>query len=114
MSEQIINVAKEFTDRPFGRFRKDDNERSGEVFREDMLIPALKKHERVIVDLSGSNFYSSSFLEEVFGGLIRSGFKKGELDKKLEIHHKKLPSLAAESLSYIKDAATSKSWTISR
>lgn len=99
-----IDLAEKFTDRPFGRYRK-DGERSAENFREDTLRPALGEYGKVIVDLGGTNYYGSSFLEEVFGGLIRAGFEKKSLLKQLEIRHEKLPSVVKESYQYI-DAAS--------
>lgn len=46
---------------------------SGEEFREDVLIPAIKKDgvEKLCVNLDGTYGYGSSFLEEAFGGLVR-------------------------------------------
>ena len=105
MNECRIDVAKEFTNRPFGRYRNDDSERSAEVFRDDILIPAMGKYDHIVVDLSGSNYYGSSFLEEVFGGLVRSGFKEEELNEKLEIIHTVLPSVVTEANEYIKEAS---------
>lgn len=98
-----IDVAADFTPRPFGRYRT-DGERSAETFREDKLVPALKDYDHVTVDLSGSNYYGSSFLEETFGGLVRKHFTKPELKKKLEVVHNKLPSVVAEVWGYIERA----------
>lgn len=104
MKERTIDVARDFTDRPFGRYREDGNH-SAQAFREDWLVPALRDHDHVTVDLSGTNFYGSSFLEEVFGGLIRANFTKDQLDKKLTVLHDKLPSVVAEVKEYIMEAA---------
>ena len=101
MSNFTIDVANDFTPRPFGRYRADNKERSAEVFREDILVPAIRRHGHVTVDLSGSNYYGSSFLEEVFGGLVRKYFTKDELDAKLEVVHRKLPSVVVEVHQYI-------------
>lgn len=103
MNDTIIDLAKQFTDRPFGRYREDGN-RSGEVFREDMLVPALRQHDHVTVNLGGTNFYGSSFLEEVFGGLVRAGFTQAELGQKLTMLHDKLPSVVIEAERYIREA----------
>lgn len=75
---KIINVAREFSEVPFGRFRS-DSRFSGEAFREDLLIPNLKNESEVEVILDGTEGYGSSFLEESFGGLIRHGFTLDEL-----------------------------------
>ena len=101
MTEYTIDLATEFTDFPFGRYR-DDGDMSAEVFREDILIPALNHHDRVTVNLGGTNYYGSSFLEETFGGLVRQGFTKEELEEKLKIVHKALPSIEEEAWVYIK------------
>ena len=37
-------------------------------------MPAMKRGELVEIVLDGTRGYPSSFLEEAFGGLIRSGF----------------------------------------
>ncbi len=55
-------------------------EYSGEVFRDQYLIPALKEGD-IAVDLDGVFGYGSSFLEEAFGGLARKGVSKEKLTK---------------------------------
>lgn len=61
---------------PGGRYRK-DGPFSGEEFRDDILVPQLlaaaDRNEDVVVELDGVAGYGSSFLEEVFGGLVRRG-----------------------------------------
>ena len=101
MNQHTIDLAEEFTRFPFGRYRA-DGKTSAEVFREDILIPALKRYDQVTVDLGGTNYYGSSFLEETFGGLVRRGFTKAELEKKLNIEHQVLPSIKKEAWVYIK------------
>ena len=79
----IINVAKEFTDAPGGRYKKDGNF-SGEEFRETLLYPryieAIEKGEKLCVNLDGCYGYPSSFLDEAFGGLARKLNDKNILD----------------------------------
>lgn len=98
----IIDVAKEFSAKPFGRY-KQDSDRSAEEFRTKFLIPALKAGKPFTVDLSGSNRYSSSFLEEAFGGLIRDGISKEQLNL-MTIKHDLLPSIV-EEIKYYFDRA---------
>ena len=69
MAKTMISVARDFSKYPAGRFRQ-DGKFTGEAFREDFLLPALKKGD-VEVDLDGTLGYGSSFLEEAFGGLVR-------------------------------------------
>ncbi len=85
MNTTEIVVGRDFSDAPAGRYRT-DGPFSGEEFRESKLIPALSGGTVVTVDLSGTYGYGSSFLEEVFGGLVRSGrFTKEDLDNRLII-----------------------------
>jgi hypothetical protein len=75
MSDVIVSIAEDFSRYPAGRNRR-DGENSAERFRDDVLIPTLRRAisagSRVVVKLDGVYGYSSSFLEEVFGGLVRS------------------------------------------
>ena len=103
MSSATIDLTRDFNPRPFGRYRDIDGERSAEVFRDDKLIPAMKQHDRVVVDLSGFNYYGSSFMEEVFGGLVRAGYTPDQLKDKLEVVHHQLPSYIEEAKLYIRD-----------
>jgi len=97
---RTLKVSREFSAEPAGRFRT-DGPNSGERFREELLIPALKKVEgKLVVDMNDLEGYGSSFLEEAFGGLIRSEFTPKQLHDKLEILADD-PALAQEVWSYI-------------
>lgn len=48
-----------------------DGEKGGARFRDDVLWPALRDGGSVQVSLYGIPGYSSSFLDEAFGGLVR-------------------------------------------
>lgn len=65
-----INISKDFSKNPSGRYIR-DGRTSGEAFLKNNLLPALKTHDLIIVELDGVRGYGSSFLEEAFGGLIR-------------------------------------------
>ena len=83
--EIVINVGENFSRTPAGRYLV-DGPYSGERFRTEKLIPALASGKVVKVDLSGVIGYGSSFLEEVFGGVIRLGiFSKEDLMSRLII-----------------------------
>ena len=85
MKQKVINVAEDFSPSPIGRYRS-DSDTSGEAFRVDHLVPALKSFDQVIVNMDGTDGYGSSFLEEAFGGLIRvEGFSEKQLKSKLHI-----------------------------
>jgi hypothetical protein len=115
MTDQTIDVASDFSRFPGGRY-KADGENSGQAFREDILVPALRRaidtNSRVIVILDGTSGYPSSFLEEAFGGLIRvHKFDKETLDSVLVIEAKDPVYQPYKGLSrrYMQDAQASSS-----
>ena len=65
-----LSVARDFSVTPGGRWRR-ISECSGEEFRERFLEPAVQSGQFVEVNLDGVVGYGSSFLEEVFGGIVR-------------------------------------------
>ena len=65
-----ISIARDFSSSPSGRF-PEDGPFSGERFRDEFLLPALKANDSVEVILDGVSGFGSSFLEEAFGGLVR-------------------------------------------
>ena len=79
-----INVARDFSRFPGGRYRT-DGPFSGQEFRDDILVPALATNEHVAVEIDGVAGLPVSFLEEAFGGLVRLGFSKDELFDRLDI-----------------------------
>lgn len=107
-----INVCKEYTDTPGGRYKK-QGDFSGQDFRETMLEPkyleAIMKNEKLQIDLDGGYGYGSSFLEEAFGGLIRDlkdNYKQA-LDI-IEIKSDDEPKLIEDIKRYIKEAIEAK------
>ncbi|MGP5562761.1 STAS-like domain-containing protein [Vreelandella alkaliphila] len=94
MSKVIIDVVKDFSRRPFGRYMSKFGDRSGEAFREKFLAPNLREKNDVHVILDGYNRYGPSFIDEAFGGLVReSGFDKEYLRDHLSYEHKTLKSV---------------------
>lgn len=88
-ADVLIVVARDFSRYPGGRY-KQDGDFSGEAFREDVLVDALRaaraSHGHVFVDIDGAAGYPSSFLEEAFGGLVRERhFTAKELNDLLTI-----------------------------
>ena len=70
-----INIAREFTPLPGPRYR-DQGPGSGQQFLDEHLRPAFEEArrtgERLTVQLDGVKYgYTTSFLEEAFGGLAR-------------------------------------------
>jgi hypothetical protein len=102
---KTITVAKDFSDTPGGRFKK-DGPNSGEEFREKYLkseFEKLKGDEKLIIDFDGAYGYPTSFLEESFGGLARIYGSKNVLDK-LVFKSEEEPNLIEEVRVYITNA----------
>ena len=101
----IINIPRDFTKSPGGRFKK-EGDFSGEEFREKILLPkvqeALNNNLSLTVELDGGFVYGSSFLEESFGGLARKT-KEKRLLKILTIISDEEPELIDDIMKYIKD-----------
>src|SRR4051794_11152011 len=84
MPDQLISVARDFSPYPGPRY-VGQGPNSGEKFRK-VLAAVLRTQKRVTVDLDGTTGFGSSFLDEVFGGLIRQeGFRLADLKQKLTI-----------------------------
>ncbi len=80
-----ISIAEECSAFPAGRFAC-DGPYTGEVFHTKHLVPALRGHERVVVNLDGTLGIGCSFLDEAFGGLVRvEGFDADDLAESLQI-----------------------------
>lgn len=87
--DKHISIAKDFSKFPAGRYFE-DGPYSGQLFRTSLLAPALREAlqsgHKVVVDLNGTPGFGSSFLEEAFGGLVRSeGFTAAQIRSILDI-----------------------------
>lgn len=77
------SIANSFSKYPAGRF-KTDGDYSGERLREIIEL-MLRESDSVVIDITGTEGFGSSFLEEAFGGLIRDGWSLEDMEAKLEI-----------------------------
>lgn len=99
-----INVLKQFSDEPIGRFPEDGPD-NGQRFRLELLVPALEQNQYVFIDLDGTEGYGSSFLEEAFGGLVRKHrYSAEELEARLSFKSEEDDSFIDEIWQYIQDA----------
>jgi hypothetical protein len=79
---RIIRIAEDFG---WTLDDRDNGPRSGKAFRDNVLLPALNRSYRVRVVIDGPT-YSMAFLNEAFGGLVRSGHLSAqELNERLDI-----------------------------
>ena len=105
MRTYTLNIGKQFSRYPVGRYLA-DGDANGQLFREEVLRPLLTNHEVVVVELDDALGYGSSFLEAVFGGLVRTGFSRDLLLRKLNFITED-ESLIEEITSYIREAESS-------
>jgi len=102
MSEIKINIAKEYSKTPGGRYIC-EGDYSGEDFRNTMLKPAfdraISEGKTLVVILDGGYGYSPSFLEEAFGGLVRE--TKDVRVSKIEIVSEEEPEQIEKIKAYI-------------
>lgn len=66
-----IDLGGDFSRFPAGR-HQEDGEHNAERFRNELLVPALRKYQRVEVGIDNTEGLAASFLEEAFGGLVRT------------------------------------------
>lgn len=90
MKTKQIHIGRDFSDVPLGRYLTDGNF-SGQRFREEFLVPALRDGNNVVeVTIDDTEGFGSSFLEEAFGSLVRKhGFTIQNLEKRLKIKYQK-------------------------
>lgn len=100
-----INLAKDFSRYPAGRY-VDDGPWSGQKFREDFIIPKLETCAHLTINLDGTRGYGSSFLEEAFGGLVRSGYSSSDVLARIKLISKD-PTLIMEIQDYIRNGKPS-------
>ncbi len=102
-----LNVVKEFTDIPGGRYIEQGSH-SGEEFRDNILRPkydyCLANDEKLIINLDGGYGYGSGFLEESFGGMVRMGYDGKKMLKKMVIITEDEPGLEDKIKNYINEA----------
>lgn len=100
MGNKVINIERDFSRYPAGRYLT-DGPYNGEKFRKEFLVPALSEStEKVIVELDGARGLGSSFLEEAFGGLVRTGYSAEEVLKRIDLKSEDA-SLIEEIKEYI-------------
>ena len=106
MSHTIINLGRDFSPYPFGRYRT-DGRYSAERFRTEYLVPALKKDTVTVVLDDVPSEIGSSFLEEAFGGLVRTErWNLQQLMNRLVIESRR-QDYTIEIMNYIHQAAVS-------
>jgi STAS-like domain of unknown function (DUF4325) len=110
MGEHKISIARDFSPTPAGRLPK-DGPFNGQRFREQFLVPslagAIEEKSKLVIDFDDADSYSSSFLEEVFGGLVRLNKFTGDQIRNCLVFKSDDPVFAtyvADARQYLEDA----------
>lgn len=103
MSQTIV-IARDFSPYPAGRYLT-DGDWNGERFREEILLPALKRGPVTVV-LDGVAGLPSSFFEEAIGGLVRRGLSVSDLSRNLHFEAKtpRMQSYPEQARRYLLEA----------
>lgn len=111
MDEIVFKVIKDFSRTPSARVAKEGRFPGTDLRSKitPLIRKALQEKRFFLMDLDGASGYGTSFLEEVFGGLIREEhFEYKELESCLKIKSDEEPELVEEIWEYIKDANNEK------
>lgn len=108
MDNIVLRISTDFSTTPGARY-KEEGDFSGEEFREDVLFPKFKEAQNngthLIVNLDGTAGLGTSFLEESFGGLIRTNkVNYLELIELMDFVSEENPDYIEEIKDYLKDA----------
>ena len=100
-----FSIAEEFSTFPGSRYIF-DGDNSGELLRITLLANIVRlnieSNTPILIDLDGTAGYSTGFLEEAFGGLVRHhGFTSEEINRVLEFKSDEEPYLIDEIRGYI-------------
>jgi hypothetical protein len=103
-----IKISSDFSFAPGPRYIR-EGKHSGELFRNEILRPAIEEairsNQKLVVDLDGTAGYGRSFLEESFGGLIRiDRMDYSSIKKVLEVVSTEQPILKEKIDTYLKSA----------
>ena len=105
------SIAAEFGKTPSAR-KEEEGKLSGIELRNNLKVlirQNIESNELISIDMDGTAGYGSSFLEEVFGGLVRvEGFTLAELERHMVIKTTEDPDLEDEIWEDIRDAEEEK------
>ena len=104
MSETVFSIARDFSPNPGPRFIR-QGAHSGEALRRQLVKKLRSIGGKLRIDLDGTKGMGSSFLDEAFGGLVRSdGMDSAQLLQRLDLRSNAEPSYIAEIRDSIRRA----------
>lgn len=103
-----LSILRDFSRVPGPRYIS-EGAFSGELFRKEILLPkvleAIKSNDKLEINLDGVSGYGTSFLEEAFGGLIRTNhIDYCFLENDMILISKEDPDYIEEIKSYLRKA----------
>lgn len=102
-TEITLDVSK-YTDTPIGRDSL-DGPKNGADYRDNYVIPEFDRYQIVKLDFTKTMGTTPSFLEEVFGGIVRKRvLTPDELIRRTDVIYK-YESVRRNVIKYIKEAA---------
>lgn len=104
----IFKISEKFSATPGPRYIT-EGDWSGELLRTTILkrvvMEAISSGEKITIDLDGTAGFGTSFLEEVFGGLIREDkLRISDLQKVLYFKSNEEPYLIDDIKEYMEEA----------
>ena len=93
----------DFSRFPYGRY-PEHGPFNGQRFRQEFLLPSFISGGEVCVDLSGARGLSPSFLEEAFGGLVRSGLTPQDVLARLVVRGERDQTVVQTIQRYVREA----------
>jgi hypothetical protein len=106
MSDVLFSIARDFSPHPGPRFVR-QGANSGEALRKRLIALLDQANDTVVVDLDGTKGIGSSFLDEAFGGLIRTeGKSKADVLNRFKFQSRIDPSYVETILDSINRAAS--------
>lgn len=104
MKTEITLDVSEYTDTPIGRDGL-DGPKNGADYRDNHVIPEFEKYQIVRLDFTNTMGTTPSFLEEIFGGIIRKKIlTPEELVRRTDVIYKS-ESVRRNVIKYINEAA---------
>lgn len=105
MTGTVINIGKDFSRYPAGRFPS-DGKFNGETFRKKYLLDPINSNNNIKIYLDDAVDFGSSFLEEAFGGLVRTEkIPQDKIKRLISFETKNHPFVPDEIWTYISDEA---------
>ncbi len=104
MSDITYSIARDFSPHPGPRYAR-QGANSGQTFRGHLMRLLQASNGTILIDLDGTKGIGSSFLDEAFGGLVRTeGKSRDEILKRFKFQSRVDPSYIDDIIDSIRRA----------